>query len=102
MVARTLMPETSSVLVDTEDYGYFAVISAFGAPERATPLASHDPRETSPDGGVAGSLARLAPRIGQTESTYLVAPRSHWGLALEHGQLVATRGDFALVRLDPR
>jgi hypothetical protein len=97
--ARAVVPESDRLLVDTADYGYFAVISAFGAPERADPLVTHDPRDPSVGEAPAVALTR---RIAETGAAYLVAPRAHWELALARGRLVATRGEFALVRLDAR
>jgi hypothetical protein len=38
------------LVIDTPDYGYFAVMAAASGPERAEPLDDHDPRhDRSPD-----------------------------------------------------
>jgi len=42
---RTLVPEGERVLVATEDYGYFAVMAAFGRPGDVVVDRTHDPRK---------------------------------------------------------
>lgn len=41
---RKLVPEGERVLVSTEDYGYFAVMAAFGRPHDVEVDRTHDPR----------------------------------------------------------
>src|SRR6185436_6282327 len=48
-LAASRLGSADVLAVDTPDYGYFAVMAAFGAPERAAPVASHDPRERARD-----------------------------------------------------
>lgn len=98
--ARVALPPDARLLVDTADYGYFAVIAAFGAPERADAFDHHDPREPAARESFSTGEA-LAAKIVSTGATALVVRREHWPMALTVGQLVATRADFALVALGP-
>lgn len=69
---RTVVPESERVLVATEDYGYFAVMAAFGRPEDVIVDRTHDPRagrevsllrdpEATADAGARFVLARALP-----------------------------------------
>jgi hypothetical protein len=100
VAARGALSRDARLLVDTADYGYFAVIAAFGAPEHADAFDRHDPREpTAPD--AFSTRETLAAKIAASQATALVARREHWPTALTVGRLVATRADFALVNLSP-
>jgi 4-amino-4-deoxy-L-arabinose transferase-like glycosyltransferase len=44
LAAHARFPE-EKLWIDTDDYGYFAVMAAFGAPERVAVTRSHDPRK---------------------------------------------------------
>jgi hypothetical protein len=97
--ARATLPIGARLLVDTADYGYFAVIAAFGAPERAEPFDRHDPRDAKGPHALSPREA-LDRRIAEYDATALIVPREHWQAALAVGRLIATRGDFALVEVD--
>lgn len=60
--ARRQVPPAATLAIDTPDYGYFAVIAAFGRPTHAFALHDHDPRRslaTAPPGGEPSWRARL-------------------------------------------
>jgi hypothetical protein len=96
--ARVALPPDARLLVDTADYGYFAVIAVFGAPEHADAFDHHDPREPAARNSFSTGEA-LAAKIAATGATALVVRREHWRTALTVGRVVATRSDFALVDL---
>ena len=92
---RELAPE-DRLLVDTSDYGYFAVIAAFGAPERAEPVDPRDPREppkpdvfTTPDG--------VRHLLEQKGARWMVVQNGH--VASTPGTVVDVAGELSLVRV---
>ncbi|HVW28124.1 MAG TPA: hypothetical protein VHC69_22330 [Polyangiaceae bacterium] len=98
LVSRLRLEKDDRLLVDTSDYGYFAIIAAFGAPERAEPVDRHDPRHPSSlevfatDDGVLA----LARRSG---ARFLVVEPAQLSRAASLGAVVASAGRFSLVRL---
>jgi hypothetical protein len=94
--ARAAMPEDARLLVDTGDYGYFAVIAAFGAPERADAFESHDPREPQGTDPFA-SEAALAARVAASGARWLVVRDEHTDLAARLGSVVAREPGLVLV-----
>jgi hypothetical protein len=103
--ARSALSSNARLAIDTPDYGYFAVIAAFGATERCVPLARRDPR--TPDLlNPFVDLDALRTRLVTEHATALVVSEEHWPLASSVGRLVATReqhgaGRFALYALEP-
>lgn len=70
-VGRKLRPELGDgtrALVDTPDYGYFAVAAGLGVPRRIEPLESPDPRDrpATPLNRTAEGLAATAEQRGAT------------------------------------
>jgi hypothetical protein len=99
-LARRHVKDDERLLVDTSDYGYFAVIAAFGAPERADPVERHDPRQPSfrdPLATSAGAAALL--RSGNAR--WLVVDAPHVADASSFGNVVASGGGFSLLRVSP-
>jgi hypothetical protein len=84
------------LVVDTEDYGYFAVMAAFGRPSESTPADDHDPRRARGADAFSGE-AELRRRLGR--ATWLVATRNHESLARRVGSLVAETPRLTLFRL---
>lgn len=72
LAQKTLSPH-ETLLVATEDYGYFAVLAAFGAPERAQVLDRHDPREGAT---TAPPLERIRALAASQKGLWAVLPRS--------------------------
>jgi hypothetical protein len=70
---RTLVGASDRVLVSTQDYGYFAVIAAFGRPDAVAIDLSHDPREGNKTSVLASHQA-LSARLSAERATWIVAP----------------------------
>ena len=87
-----------SLLVDTKDYGFFAVMAAFGRPGMSSPADNHDPRRR-PALDAFSSEAELRRRLGQ--SRWLLATREHASLARRVGSVAAETPRFVLVRVGP-
>jgi hypothetical protein len=100
LAARVRVGSHERLLVDTADYGYFAVIAAFGAPERARSADRHDPREPRPvDAFESEEGLRKLLRSGPTE--WLVVQARHLPAASPLGTVAASFGDLSLVHLLP-
>jgi hypothetical protein len=98
-IARRAVPPGANVLVDTTDYGYFAVIAAFGAPERATPFDDHDPRAPRHQDAFA-SADSLRNRLLQSGASWLVVSRAHAPRVTEVARVVAEVPEFVLARIE--
>jgi hypothetical protein len=97
--ARASMPPDARLAVDTPDYGFFAVIAAFGAPERAEAIDAHDPRDPKMADAFSSPNA-LSARLAALRSNYVVTTEAHRAVAVRVGATVASQGDFTLVRVD--
>jgi hypothetical protein len=98
-IARRIAPE-DRVLVDTHDYGFFAVMAAHGASARIRPLDDHDPRHArGPNPFAAPSALRRAieERGG---ARWLVTTRAHAKVASALGAERASTPKFVLFELD--
>ncbi|HEX4340562.1 MAG TPA: hypothetical protein VH062_31855 [Polyangiaceae bacterium] len=101
LAARERVGPDERVLVDTADYGYFAVIAAFGAPERATPVERHDPRD--PHVGAPFETADTAAALfAAAGATWGVLRVDHAAVISRSGTVEARSGDFSLVHLTLR
>jgi len=98
--ARRSLRENDRLLVDTPDYGYFAVIAAFGAAERAEPIDRRDPRD-APAPDPFSSLESLTARIAAARANWFVAERRHEPAASRVGAPVADNPSFVLFRVPP-
>jgi Dolichyl-phosphate-mannose-protein mannosyltransferase len=81
---RALVAPGQRVLIATEDYGYFAVIAAFGRPGDTAIDQTHDPRAGRTDSSLSSADALVA-RLAAERASWLVAPAS----ALLPGLLMA-------------
>jgi hypothetical protein len=101
-LARKRMPATPLV-VDAPDYGYFAVIAAYGTPEDAAPLVTHDPRDhaaspfDSEDSLKAAFDATCPGTKIDGRPCALVVHRDHVELARNLGPAIGERGPFTLI-----
>jgi hypothetical protein len=104
--ARSLVPAGERVVVATADYGYFALMAGFAAPERCLVFDSHDPRKSKDK--TRGPEALEAFALGE-RATFALLPRA-WSAELaprsaatsadaDQAQTLHTEGDFALLRL---
>ena len=90
-----------ALLIDTSDYGYFAVLAAYGDPARGAPIDDRDPRKPRPPDpftSAAAFDAWLAARL----PTWLVTTRGHAQLAAPHCALEDENASFVLLRCDGR
>jgi hypothetical protein len=99
--ARVVLPSDERLAVDTPDFGYFAVIAAFGAPERAEPLDLHDPRDPPMLDAFANELT-LRRTLASLRADALVTTAEHYGVAEPLGELVDQNATLALLKLAPR
>ncbi len=93
---RTAVAEHERVLVATDDYGYFAIIAAFGRPLDTVIDHTHDPRE----GGEAAARTnaeRIRSRLRDEQVSWVVVPAR---VAVEGPALVARDDAFAVYRAD--
>jgi hypothetical protein len=70
---RALVPTGERVLVATDDYGYFAIMAAFGRPSDIAVDRTHDPRVAVPPSSLATEEATLS-RLAAERATWIVAP----------------------------
>jgi hypothetical protein len=69
---RQRAASTDRLVIDTPDYGFFAIIVGFRHPERAAPLDDRDPRHArQPDPFTDATT--LAQRLEQADASWLVA-----------------------------
>lgn len=76
-VARLIQShdDTGTVLVEPDDYGYFAIMAGLGAPERVVLARSIDPRNRqAPASSPFAQLDSLRARASQTQARWLVVP----------------------------
>jgi hypothetical protein len=85
------------LLVDTEDYGYFAVLAAFADPARARALDERDPRQKTRLPAPFSSLQALRARLEQEGCRWLIATQAHRNLAREVGTPRAETARLLLV-----
>ncbi len=95
-LARMLVAPDERLVIDTPDYGFFAVIAAFGDPSRARPLQDRDPRRKA-QGDPTQSPEGL--RQACRGARWLVSHESHRPLALTLGRERGRAGQFSLIEL---
>jgi hypothetical protein len=96
--ARASTPER--LLIDTPDFGYFAVIAGFARPEHALPLSDHDPRRGStPYPGTFEE--RLHQALRQNAARWLVAPVERASRIHGRADELARNSRYALFELRP-
>lgn len=79
---RRRAPPGAELAVATADYGYFAILAAFGSPTRTRVLDDHDPRKTPPaaPGALATPSSALAQALGAQEARFVLVQHEHGGL----------------------
>jgi hypothetical protein len=87
------------IVVDTPDFGYFAVLAGYGSPDRGGPLDDRDPRRPQSDRLAEAPAARLAAELSAERARYLVAPRLRRHLATRLGTVRAESERFVVVEL---
>ena len=86
------------LLIDAPDYAHLAVTAAFGGPQVAVPIDSHDPRRARPP-DVFASEAALRQALGSQR--WLVASRAHADLSRRLGPVRAENDEYLLVEPRP-
>ncbi len=70
---RSLVPKGERVVLATTDYGYFAVLAAFGRPSDALIDQTHDPR-AKPETSILADHWNASERLRDQNARWLVAP----------------------------
>jgi hypothetical protein len=96
--ARMHVAAGQRMLVDTPDYGFFAVMAAFGAPERAEPTDDRDPRHKRPSDPLS-SPGALQAFLSRNPASWLIAPEARVKTALPDTTPAHREGPFVLVPL---
>jgi hypothetical protein len=86
----------SSVALDTDDFGFFAVQAALGH-ARSFPLDDHDPRKTRPPR--PQSSAELGELLRRKNASWLVIPRARLALAEPLGTVALMTPRLSVVQL---
>lgn len=112
--AAKTVPAGAHLLIDTPDFGYFAVIAAFERPLNAEPFDDHDPRTPrrpafdSPEALTAFLRARAVPPKPTSPSPsapphqaprWFVATEAHAVVAAQAGELRARVPGFGLYEI---
>ncbi len=99
--ARHLIPpDGGHILIDTPDFGFYAIIAGLGRPSQAVPLDDHDPRHPRPPDAFA-SLSALRARARAAHARYLIATGAHVLEQPDAGKLLAGSSRYMLVKLAP-
>lgn len=93
-LARRAAKPDERLAIDHPDFGFYAVIAGFGAPERASAIDDHDPR--SPRVDLTRPDAFLE-RVRGEQATLVILHATHRGVI--EGQALEERADFMLLRL---
>lgn len=95
--ARALAP-TGRILIDTPDYGFFAVMAAIGASERTEPLDDHDPRRRRREDPFTSPEA-LGQVMKARRGAWLVTQADKSAVAAQIGTERVRAGRFVLFEL---
>jgi hypothetical protein len=85
------------LVVDTDDYGFFAVMAGFERVEQCQPLREHDPRKSTSDPW--RSTQALRARLAALGANFLIAGRDKLPKLLGLGPVVQATADYVLLRL---
>lgn len=97
LAARKLSGE-ETLWVDTPDYGFFAIMAAFGEPSRVIPLDDRDPRRPRPADPFR-SRAALRGYLRQNRAHWLVSQGTRCAMAAELGSVRSRTSRLCLVEL---
>jgi hypothetical protein len=90
--------DARNVVLDTDDFGFFAVQAALGY-GKSRPLSEHDPRKTAE--ARPSTTTALAARLRHDGAEWLVTPRGRGPLAAPLGHVRLTTPRFNVVELSP-
>ncbi len=95
-----VLPDGGRVMIDTPDFGFYAIMAGLGRPSQAVPLDDHDPRHSRPPDAFA-SVATLRARAHALHARYLIATAEHVLTAQAAGEILAGSKRYLLVKLAP-
>jgi hypothetical protein len=95
-----LAAERGHVLIDTTDYGFYAVIAALGCPERAAAFETHDPRKPATENSWSSATA-LRQRLQAEHAAWFIIPAQREALARSIGRVQARNPGFVLLEYAP-
>lgn len=98
VAARAAAP-SGRLLIDSEDFGFYAVMAGFAAPSRSEPVDDRDPRRPRVD--APSNPAALRARLEESRADWLVVGAARRALAERLGVLERDGGQLLLVRLTP-
>jgi hypothetical protein len=100
---RSLVAPGERVMIATDDYGYFAIVAAFGRPLDAAIDASHDPRDARTASALSAlsTVETMTRRLAADRASWLVAPASE-PLPAALMKREAGEGRFAVYRVPDR
>jgi hypothetical protein len=85
------------LLVDTDDYAYFAVLAGFERAARGQPLREHDPRLAEVDPW--SSPTELRRRLRDSQAAFLIAGTDKLPKLADFGSVVLATERYALIEL---
>ncbi|MFC1641086.1 ArnT family glycosyltransferase [Myxococcota bacterium] len=95
--ARVAMNEkTGRLLIDTQDYGYFAVQATFGRPENSVIARTQDPRRPAKASPLSSREA-LESLLNEQQIRWFITTRQHEAVAQAVGDIVAVTPRLILV-----
>ncbi|HEY5958792.1 MAG TPA: glycosyltransferase family 39 protein [Polyangiaceae bacterium] len=96
-IARERLTPDVKVAIYTEDFGYFAVLSALARPN-AWPISRHDPRDKLDH--VMQNAEALRAKLDELQAHYVVMPKARRSNLPAASQVIAEACDFLLARLE--
>ncbi len=88
------------ILIDTADFGFYAVMAALGCPERAAAFATHDPRRPDREDAWSSEKA-LRQRLQAEHAAWFITRSEREPLARSTGQVRARNSRFLLLQFTP-
>lgn len=95
---HTVLPSGGHILIDTPDFGFYAIMAGLGRPSQAVPLDDHDPRHARPPDAFASASA-LRARAHAAGARYLIATGAHVLSMPDAGKILAGSSRYMLVEL---
>lgn len=89
--------QDGKLLIDSDDYAFFAVMAGFERVDQTEPVSHHDPRDRTADPW--SSDGSLLTRLRAANAGWLVVPTGKIPRVTHLGTVVDQRGGYALVRL---
>jgi len=97
--ARSALGPSDRLGVYTSDFGFFAVIASFSAPERAIAVDEHDPRNATRP--MSFSPRMMVDQLNAERASWLVIPRSGLEGTLVYGAISVEQSSYVLMQIRP-